>query len=399
MDTLRGSLNKILSAGARRFILSKPVSKSELYIKCTLEQRTGFWQLTRYTQKQAFHENIPSEDLLQALENTIQDHYLQVNAFSLEREHCILLSKKGTCTYRETVMPAESRAAAVREEHNRKKQYILEEGKPIAPLVDMGVFTREGKVVRSMYDKFRQINRFLEILEDELANWKGDSIHVIDFGCGKSYLTFIVYYYLTEIRGIRAEIIGLDLKADVIEKCSRAAQNYGYDGLHFEKGDINGYKTPFDVDLVMTLHACDTATDYALYNAVQWKAKLIFSVPCCQHELNGQMEPGTLPILSRYGILKERFCALATDAIRGNLLEYCGYRTQLMEFIDVAHTPKNILIRAVRRPVSNAKKQQEALEQVRALTNEFQFHPTLCRLLLSEAEEQKLICKQPHKMP
>lgn len=399
MDTLRGSLNKILSAGARRFILSKPVSKSELYIKCTLEQRTGFWQLTRYTQKQAFHENIPSEDLLQALENTIQDHYLQVNAFSLEREHCILLSKKGTCTYRETVMPAESRAAAVREEHNRKKQYILEEGKPIAPLVDMGVFTREGKVVRSMYDKFRQINRFLEILEDELANWKGDSIHVIDFGCGKSYLTFIVYYYLTEIRGIRAEIIGLDLKADVIEKCSRAAQNYGYDGLHFEKGDINGYKTPFDVDLVMTLHACDTATDYALYNAVQWKAKLIFSVPCCQHELNGQMEPGTLPILSRYGILKERFCALATDAIRGNLLEYCGYRTQLMEFIDMAHTPKNILIRAVRRPVSNAKKQQEALEQVRALTNEFQFHPTLCRLLLSEAGEQKLICKQPHKMP
>lgn len=399
MDTLRGSLNKILSAGARRFILSKPVSKSELYIKCTLEQRTGFWQLTRYTQKQAFHENIPSEDLLQALENTIQDHYLQVNAFSSEREHCILLSKKGTCTYRETVMPVESRAAAVREEHNRKKQYILEEGKPIAPLVDMGVFTREGKVVRSMYDKFRQINRFLEILEDELANWKGDSIHVIDFGCGKSYLTFIVYYYLTEIRGIRAEIIGLDLKADVIEKCSRAAQNYGYDGLHFEKGDINGYKTPFDVDLVMTLHACDTATDYALYNAVQWKAKLIFSVPCCQHELNGQMEPGTLPILSRYGILKERFCALATDAIRGNLLEYCGYRTQLMEFIDMAHTPKNILIRAVRRPVSNAKKQQEALEQVRALTNEFQFHPTLCRLLLSEAEEQKLICKQPHKMP
>ena len=399
MDTLRDSLNKILSAGARRFILSKPVSKSELYIKCTLEQRTGFWQLTRYTQKQAFHENIPSEDLRQALENTIQDHYLQVNAFSSEREHCILLSRKGTCTYRETVMPAESRAAAVREEHNRKKQYILEEGKPIAPLVDMGVFTREGKVVRSMYDKFRQINRFLEILEDELANWKKDSIHVIDFGCGKSYLTFIVYYYLTEIRGIRAEIIGLDLKADVIEKCSRAAQNYGYDGLHFEKGDINGYKTPFDVDLVMTLHACDTATDYALYNAVQWKAKLIFSVPCCQHELNGQMEPGTLPILSRYGILKERFCALATDAIRGNLLEYCGYRTQLMEFIDMAHTPKNILIRAVRRPVSNAKKQQEALEQVRALTNEFQFHPTLCRLLLSEAEEQKLICKQPHKMP
>lgn len=266
--------------------------------------------------------------------------------------------------------------------------------------------TFRGTLGSAAYMQSSQIQLLLEqkkVLENIAALGK-DCVIVgrnadIDFGCGKSYLTFIVYYYLTEIRGIRAEIIGLDLKADVIEKCSRAAQNYGYDGLHFEKGDINGYKTPFDVDLVMTLHACDTATDYALYNAVQWKAKLIFSVPCCQHELNGQMEPGTLPILSRYGILKERFCALATDAIRGNLLEYCGYRTQLMEFIDMAHTPKNILIRAVRRPVSNAKKQQEALEQVRALTNEFQFHPTLCRLLLSEAEEQKLICKQPHKMP
>lgn len=292
----------------------------------------------------------------------------------------VLLSKKGECSYRTRPLSSGECVAAA-DSHDRRKRYLLEEGTAIPPLVDMGVFTQEGKVVRSMYDKYRQINRFLEILDDELERLDGGVLRVIDFGCGKSYLTFVVYHYLTAVRGLRVEMIGLDLKADVIAKCEETARKYGYDGLHFELGDINGFHAPFPVDLVITLHACDTATDYALCNAVQWGAKLILSVPCCQHELNGQMAPKNFELLSRYGILQERFAALATDAIRANLLEYCGYRTQVLEFIDFTHTPKNLLIRAVRRPSTPEAVRAKALEQVHAVMEEFSFHPTLYELL------------------
>lgn len=372
-----------------KIIISKPASKTEKYKKITVERKGKGYQIAGFTEKQVFHENIEENELTDKCVELVNDKYRQVNCFYDGEERIILISKKGKCNYqvKKRAQDAIKANAQSVTEHNRKKNYILNEGMAIAPLVDMGVFTKDGKVVNSMYDKYKQINRFIEIIDDEISKLNADTFNVIDFGCGKSYLTFVVYYYLTEVRHMKVNMIGLDLKADVIEKCNIAAKKYKYDGLRFELGDINGYKAPWDVDAVITLHACDTATDFALYNAISWNARMIFSVPCCQHELNKQLDSQNLSIMSHYGIIKERFAALATDAIRGNLLEYCGYKTQLLEFIDLDHTPKNILIRAIRRPVTPKNTRTKAIEEVKALMKEFSFEPMLYKLL--KIDEQK----------
>ena len=383
-------LTQILSNPVHKMVLSHPKTKGEDYKKINISRKKDFFQVEKYTDKQVFHENIKAEALVDKCMELVDGHYLQVNAWAEDTEYALLISKKGKCALRKIQQKQAAAAPSgagcatgncAVDTHNCKKHYILEEGTVIPPLVDMGIFTQEGKVVRSMHDKYRQINRFIELIDDAVRDLNVSTLHVIDFGCGKSYLTFILYYYLTEIRGIDAQIIGLGLKEDVIYNCNAAAQKYGYTGLRFELGDINGYKAPFDVDMVITLHACDTATDYALYNAIQWNAKMIFSVPCCQHELNHQMQPDTLSILSNYGIIQERFAALATDAIRGNLLEYCGYKTQLLEFIDFAHTPKNILIRATRRSSTPKHLKEKKLQEIHAIMDEFHFNPTLYQLI------------------
>jgi len=387
MRELKDCLSEVFKDEINKITVSKPALKSNEFIKLVAEKKSSGWQLTKYTQKQAFHENMNKAGLILRLEELISGNFRQLNAWSLKGEHIILISKDLSCSYKfKKAIKQSSDGSADNSEgakaHNRQKKYLLEEGKPIAPLVDMGIFTAEGKVVKSMYDKFRQINRFIEILDDEISKSRRDEINVIDFGCGKSYLTFLIYYYLVEVKKIKANIIGLDLKADVINKCNEAAVKYGYSGLRFELGDINGYKAPFDVDMVVTLHACDTATDYALFNAVSWNAKMIFSVPCCQHELNRQAKTENLSIMTRYGIIQERFSALATDAIRANLLEYMGYKTQLLEFIDFEHTPKNILIRAVKRPVTVKAERDKKLSEVESLMKEFDFRPTFYDLLI-----------------
>ena len=390
MDELKKVISQIASSAITKMIISKPVAKTSQYKKIVIERKKEYFQAAKYTEKQVFHDNVMPENLEQYLLETIPDTYLQVNAWDAEKEHILLISKKGKPTYKTKKLPNAQNANMPSDnaqqnsqeaDHNRKKNYILEEGQIIPPLVDMGVFTKEGKVVKSMYDKFRQINRFIEMIDDGVRDYNKDEIHIIDFGCGKSYLTFIMYYYFTEVRHMKVQMLGLDLKEDVIKKCNETAQKYGYDNLRFEMGDINGFKTPFDVDMVVTLHACDTATDFALYNAICWNAKMIFSVPCCQHELNKQMQTDDLSLLTRYGIVKERFAALATDAIRANLLEVCGYKTQLLEFVDFAHTPKNILIRAIRRPVVPASVKKKYLGEVEATMEEFHVTPTLYTLL------------------
>lgn len=387
MNELQQYMELMLKADIQKIIISNPLSKSTEYKKIIIENKGKNYQISKYTEKQVFHENVRAEELLNRCIELAAGHYKQVNGLSATDEHIILISKKGKCNYKVKKTATDSvKLSSKTEGHNRKKNYILQEGMNIAPLVDMGVFTKDGKVVNSMYDKYKQINRFIEIIDDEVSDLKVEELNVIDFGCGKSYLTFVVYYYLTKVMNIKVNMIGLDLKEDVIKKCNQAAEKYGYKNLKFEVGDVNGFKAPFDVDMVITLHACDTATDYALYNAIQWNAKMIFSVPCCQHELNKQMKADELTILSRYGIIKERFSALATDAIRGNLLEYCGYKTQLLEFIDFEHTPKNILIRAVKRPITLKKVKDVMLKEVHALMKEFSFEPTLYKLLELDKE-------------
>lgn len=381
MSELRGYIERIFENKVQKLVISKPVSKQSEFKKITVNLMPKFYQIAKYTEKQVFHENVTADKIAERCFEITDGTFLQLNAWSDEKETYITISKKGKIFFKEKkVSTSGSLPATV--EHNRKKQYILSEGEVIEPLVDMGIFTKEGKVVQSMYDKYKQINRFIEIIDDSIRQQDYKKLNIIDFGCGKSYLTFIVYYYLTEIKKIDATIIGLDLKKDVIEKCNKASEKYGYKNLRFELGDINGYKCPFDVDMVITLHACDTATDFALYNAINWGAKMIFSVPCCQHELNAQIETDSLSILTRYGIIQERFSALLTDSIRGNLLEYCGYKTQLLEFIDFAHTPKNILIRANLKQNPSKASKEKALCEVQKAIDEFNVSPTLYKLLI-----------------
>ena len=395
MEELRKLLEKYMDQNLERLILSAPRKGREeqkVRIRPVLLKGQLKFQAEIFRGTQAFHENMSREEAAARICGWMEDTFCQLQMSGAGGDVTALVSKKGRVTVKEKRRPGSGgpEASCVNKanlEHNRKKAYLLEEGTPVPFLADLGVMTAEGRVVRARYDKFRQINRFVELIDDAVEAQEPERLNIIDFGCGKSYLTFILYYYLTEIKKIPARIIGLDLKADVIEKCNAAAQKYGYDGLTFELGDINGYDCPFPVDMVITLHACDTATDYALFNAIQWDARMIFSVPCCQHELNGQMEPEHLSILSRYGILKERFAALSTDAIRGNLLEACGYKTQLLEFIDLAHTPKNVLIRAVKANVP-ASSRKKALAEVQALTEEFHFRPTLYELLKSAGKIQ-----------
>lgn len=297
--------------------------------------------------KKEIHKNYEKNEILAQVMLWMREDFKQLQLENPEYAVTVLVSKKGKVTIKKKKWDVPRKAAPVL--HNRQKKYILEEGRPVPFLIDLGVMTQEGKVVHAKYDKFRQINRFLEFVEDIRPQLdKNREVTIIDFGCGKSYLTFAMYYYLKVLQGLDIHMIGLDLKEDVIENCNKLARKYEYDKLEFSMGDIASYDGVGKVDMVVTLHACDTATDYALDKAVRWGAKVILSVPCCQHELNGQIQNEQMQPVLKYGLIKERMAALLTDAFRGCRLEAEGYTVQILEFIDMEHTPKNILIRAVK---------------------------------------------------
>lgn len=387
-DEIRELLNKYAGMSAERIIISNPMAGTLEYRRIEIRRvkvrGKGLWQVSKYTQKQVFQENISDIMLTKCIMEYFPGQFCQLSIIGEERQVDMKVTKKGKLLKNITKKNVTKKDGIIIEEtHNRKKNYLIEEGVAVPALVDLGVITKEGKVVNRMYDKFKQINRFLEIIDDVIDGYGEEEINVIDFGCGKSYLTFVVYYYLTEIKKKKANVTGLDLKKEVIEKCNRAADKYGYDGLHFELGDINGYKTDKRVDMVITLHACDAATDYALYNAVTWNARYIFSVPCCQHELNKQIHSKVLAPIMNYGIIKERFSSLATDGLRGCMLEYKGYKTQLLEFVDIENSPKNILIRAVKTNVSREKRER-SLTQAKDMCKFLGASPTIMELLGEE---------------
>ena len=388
MSEIRSYIDVVFGDKPLKITVSKPPKNSD-YRKICLIRKGGGYQIEKYTEKQVFHENVSAEEACDRCCGLFSEGFSQLNAKGESREFALALSKKGKILFSKKQVQ-QTEQIAEENCHNRKKNYIIPEDKPFPALVDMGVFTKDGKVAKPMYDKFRQINRFTEIIDDAVRErgLSGKKLKIVDFGCGKSYLTFVLYHYFTEILGAEVDMLGLDLKADVIEKCNAAAERYGYRNLRFEMGDISGASVQGKVDMVVTLHACDTATDYALHNAVMRNADMIFSVPCCQHELNSQMKSDKLSLLTRYGIIKERTAALCTDAIRANLLEYCGYRTQLLEFVDFEHTPKNILIRGVKRSGSPRGREQY-LAEAENLMKEFSFEPTLYKLLKESGKIEK----------
>lgn len=383
MEELRKMLQLLLNKELVQAVLSNTKDAdraSKVKIRPVLIKGELYFQETLYRGTQVFHENFKEADMMLRIEEYLQDLFKQGEFKGNIMDAVVLVSKKGKLTVkykRRQGNEQEDKQQSLA--HNRTKQYILQEGKPVDFLVGLGVQTPDGRIAKARYDKFRQINRYLEFIEDVLDELPKDrTIRIIDFGCGKSYLTFAMYYYLHELQNRDIEVTGLDLKTDVITHCNQLADKLHYESLHFERGDISTYEGADAVDMVVTLHACDTATDYALEKAVKWGAKVIMAVPCCQHEVNRQISCEVLKPVLKYGLIKERMSALITDALRADILERQGYDTQILEFIDMEHTPKNLLIRAVKKNAMRPVKRQDDIEGV---TEFLHISPTLEKLL------------------
>ncbi|MBP3616537.1 MAG: SAM-dependent methyltransferase [Lachnospiraceae bacterium] len=385
-QTVKDAIAKSIEEGLQRLVLSNAPKNAELSkvkVHPVVIGKKQQYQVEEYRGTQVFHANCDETGVETKVLSWLEAGcFKQAELLSVFEQRTILIGKKGTATVK-CRKRQDGVGVVMPREHNRKKQYLLEEGVAVPFLVDLGVMTKEGTVVKAKYDKFRQINRFLEFVEDILPSLpKNREVTILDFGCGKSYLTFALYHYLHTVKNYDIRIVGLDLKKDVIAHCNRLAVFYGYEKLEFLCGDIADYTGMDRVDMVVTLHACDTATDYALYKSILWKASVVLSVPCCQHEWNRQMECEPLAPFVKYGIVKERMSALMTDAFRANVMEACGYKTQLLEFIDMEHTPKNILLRAVKKEALEPEQQKERVERdMREILDYCKTEPTLYRLL------------------
>ena len=344
-----------------KILLSGPVKNSE-YTRGEAQRKGDVFQVSLYTKKQVFHHNKKTDETKNFIETLLTAHFTHYTARDTQYEYAARVTKKGKIlTTRKLNRPNQSTGQTTppttqnETNFNRQKNHILQEGMDIPVLTDMGIFTKELKIAVPMRDKFIQINRFLELISDETRHLTPEkTLNIIDFGCGKSYLTFVIYHYFTAMRGLQVHMAGLDTDETLIQKCNTAAQKYKYTNLTFQPGDIGQQKKPplenwgkkNSFNIIISLHACDTATDHALYNAVAWQTDLICAVPCCQHELRNQMQKDKLALFSRYGIIQERVASLATDAIRAALLESQGYKVKIIELTDRENTAKNLMLRA-----------------------------------------------------
>lgn len=371
---------KTLGEKVKKLALSELKNKAYEYSKITarpFKSKKGLmWQLEKTKGSQVFHENMTEGEFLLWLSQEGRETFRQV-----------CLTAEGT-TVHYTVFPDKTKrketgnSLKVKEQsHNKEKAYILKQGENIPALVDLGVFSKELTIVKSKYDKFKQINRFIEIIDDAFGKLNKDEITILDFGCGKSYLTFIVYYYFTEIKKVKAKVIGYDLKEDVVKNCNEIAKRYGYENLKFYVNDVTkGELYEGKVDMVITLHACDIATDFALYHAIENSVPHIFSVPCCQHEICSSIgKGGDFDLLLSHGLIKERFSALLTDSIRAEILKECGYEVDIIEFVDFAHSPKNLMLRCKLK-----KKKEPDNEKIRVLSQKYGFKQKLFELIEKE---------------
>ena len=377
MEVLRQALDE----GLVRMICSEARDKTD-YQKVTvrrIEEKRAFYQIESFTKEQAFHNNIEEDAILEELENLV-GRYKQIQMTTLSYQYVLRISKKMKLN---VTKKKNQEVVKVTKGHNLKKKYLLEDGVAIDFLIHLGIMDESGKVRHKWFDKFRQINRYLELIEDSLSHIERTEPTIIDFGCGKSYLTFALYYYLVQVKKMKVKIIGLDLKESVIKNLNQLTKELGYENLEFRVGDIAMFDYDQEIDMVISLHACNLATDYAIEKAIKWQAKVIMAVPCCHKELNQQMQIDPMSVVLEYGIIKERMAALMTDALRAELIKACGYEVQVIEFVDMEHTPKNLMIRAYR----DQKCERVGLEKSRLSDNynevlrSYHLQPTLERLL------------------
>jgi len=325
-------------------------------------------QFEYFYDKNVEHKNLTSNETKNEMSKLLETYFKQAIINTIDYDYHIIINKKGDAKINKKAPTKKFEEVS----HNRKKNYILNEGEKSTFLIELGIMTDQGKIINSKYDKFKQINRYLELVSDCIPYLdKNKTIKIIDFGCGKAYLTFALYDYLVLKMGYNVEIVGLDLKENVIRFCSNLAKKLNYDDLRFEQGDIKGFNQFDNVDMVISLHACNTATDEALAKAVNWGAKVILAVPCCQHEFLKKIKNEKMIPMMKFGIIKEKLASLLTDSVRANVLEIMGYRTQVLEFIDMEHTPKNIMIRAFFEDTNNSK----VIKQYKEFKDEWQITP------------------------